>query len=275
MGHFNEYRSYSGVNTYGGASILELVGKRKAKEKLLRIKSFIFIFFLLFLGSALFSFIFLSANRNFKKSSLVINESADFKITIPDIKPEIYVSNLSISAKQELNSIIHYIGQEIISKSRYNISNPYKLAEQIVIESLINDEDPFFITAVVFSESSFRTDAKSHVGALGLMQIMPATGKYIAKISNTDWNGVSSLKNPELNLQYGIIYLKYLKKLFNNNINKVLIAYNWGPGNVQKKKKAPKISTEYSNKIQRLSKKWSNNFEINKYKFKFLGEEFI
>lgn len=167
------------------------------------------------------------------------------------------------------NALVQYIAKEIIAKTASKVNNAKDLALQIVLESQNAGEDPLFIAAVIFAESSFRRTVRSPVGALGLMQLMPNTGKYIAHKINYGWEGHHSLKNPETNLHLGIAYLQYLKGMFKGNINNVLLAYNWGPGNVKKGLSAPKISKNYSSKIQRLHKSWKDDFNsrINQFRY--------
>ncbi len=160
----------------------------------------------------------------------------------------------------EFAQLISFFSEEIISKTKYDISNPEELAFKIISESLIANEDPFFVAAVVFSESSFRTHARSNVGARGLMQIMPKTGEYIARKINYQWKGLHTLDNPTVNLRLGISYIQYLKKIFSGNTHKMLLAYNWGPNNVMKGKNPPSVSISYSAKIQKLRDNWKHAY---------------
>lgn len=87
--------------------------------------------------------------------------------------------------------------------------------------------DPRLLHAVVRQESGYRPDAVSSKGALGLMQIMPATGREL---------GVSDpallVEDPLLNLVTGARYLKRMQARFGNDLPRVLAAYNAGPGAV-------------------------------------------
>lgn len=97
---------------------------------------------------------------------------------------------------------------------------------------------PHLIWAVMREESHFRPTIVSPAGALGLMQIMPATGQEIAqrlgvKISPLD------LLRPEINIEFGAFYLRQMLNTFDNNVDKALAAYNGGPGNVQRWSRSP------------------------------------
>lgn len=82
--------------------------------------------------------------------------------------------------------------------------------------------DPDLVHAVIRAESAYRPDVVSPKGAVGLMQVMPDTGKRF---------GVSELDHPENNLRAGTAYLRYLLNRF-NNVPLALAAYNAGEGAV-------------------------------------------
>lgn len=84
---------------------------------------------------------------------------------------------------------------------------------------------PELVAAVVRQESQFKPAARSYRGALGLMQLLPATGR---------WMGATNLLNPQENIAAGTKYLRYLYDEFGNNEQKVIAAYNAGDGNVRR-----------------------------------------
>ena len=85
--------------------------------------------------------------------------------------------------------------------------------------------DPRFIHAVIWQESKYKVDARSHAGAQGLMQLMPATAKRF---------GCEHPDNPEENITAGTKYLSWLLKRFAGNVELALAAYNAGEGSVDK-----------------------------------------
>lgn len=95
----------------------------------------------------------------------------------------------------------------------------------IYSEAKKNDLAPELVAAVVQTESAWRPTAKSGVGASGLMQLMPKTGK---------WMGAKNLMNPAENVKAGTKYLKYLNERFDGDPTMVLAAYNAGEGNVKR-----------------------------------------
>ncbi len=90
--------------------------------------------------------------------------------------------------------------------------------------------DPFFVYSVMRQESIFNFEIASPVGACGLLQIMPATGKMLAeKESIADWFDPKLLFNPYMNIRLGVRYLVDLKAEYSDDYMYVLGNYNAGP----------------------------------------------
>jgi soluble lytic murein transglycosylase len=84
---------------------------------------------------------------------------------------------------------------------------------------------------VIYQESKFRADVKSSSGAIGLMQLLPATAKGIALHTGGSKFVVSDLYDPELNVRYGSWYLRHLLDKYHDE-RTALAAYNAGQQNV-------------------------------------------
>ena len=106
------------------------------------------------------------------------------------------------------------------------------LPELIVHESKKYGYDPLLLTAVIITESSFNNWARSNRGALGLMQIRPATGRELAAEVRVQWQGTPSLYDPETNITLGAYYLNKLFLRF-GDLGLALEAYNHGPSRLK------------------------------------------
>jgi membrane-bound lytic murein transglycosylase MltF len=104
-----------------------------------------------------------------------------------------------------------------------------QLAATIHEAALKHDIDPEIAFGLVRAESSFRNHATSPVGAVGLTQLMPRTAAWIEP-------GVSGaeLRNPQRNAEIGFKYLRYLLDKYDGNEDLALLAYNRGPGTVDR-----------------------------------------
>ena len=95
------------------------------------------------------------------------------------------------------------------------------------------DLDPAFLAAVIEQESKFRADARSSAGAIGLMQLQPATARGIALRTGGSKFVLSDLYDPEINVRYGAWYLHHLLLKYKNE-RLALAAYNAGQQNVDR-----------------------------------------
>lgn len=109
---------------------------------------------------------------------------------------------------------------------------PVKYTQQVNLNAERNDLDPAIVFGLIRRESAFNENAHSPVGARGLMQIMPRTGRLIARKLQEKWDNVQSLYDPELNVKYGTFYYKQMLERFNGNYALAAAAYNAGPHRV-------------------------------------------
>lgn len=120
----------------------------------------------------------------------------------------------------------------------------YKLeyAQIISAYALQYELDPYFVAAVIHVESGNRAQVKSSAGALGLMQIMPVTGEWIAEKLDMDFK-TEDLSEPEINIEYGCWYLRFLFDKFELT-DTVAAAYNAGHNRVSEWLENEKYSSD-------------------------------
>lgn len=109
------------------------------------------------------------------------------------------------------------------------IKEEERLAKVILGEAEAYDIDPVFVLAIIKTESAFYNWSRSVKGAVGLMQILPRTGKMVAEDLGLKWDGEGTLFNPYMNVKLGIHYFSYLRARHGNDTKKTLAAYNIGP----------------------------------------------
>ena len=132
-----------------------------------------------------------------------------------------------------------------------DVAYPLCYREEIKTSSAKYKQNPNFIAALIYTESSCKPSARSYVGATGIMQIMPATGAAIAKrLGYTSYN----LSDPKTNIEFGIYYIDDAIRRNGGDVKLGLIAYNGGQGAVTAYKLGFPISgtVQYANKIMSL-----------------------
>ncbi len=159
-----------------------------------------------------------TTQHNSKNKTLIYKTKTNNIATFSDQKP----TNMAFEVLQydcfacNPNSTINW------HHVRLNIT---AFAETVKQAAHKNKVDPALVRALIHAESAFKPKIKSRKGAMGLMQLMPATAKEL---------GVRDALNPEQNINGGVKYLAQLLHEFNGNISLATAAYNAGPNAVKK-----------------------------------------
>jgi soluble lytic murein transglycosylase len=141
-------------------------------------------------------------------------------------------------------------------KTGLPLKSKLRLAQLIYQESLQYNYDPELVLALIITESSFYNWSKSKVGALGLMQILPTTGRDMARAKNVPWRGKRTLFDPHTNIKLGIHYLAELHDRF-GNLEVALTAYNYGPSRVaEMQRRGDQLPRTYAARIMNIYKKF-------------------
>lgn len=153
----------------------------------------------------------------------------------------------------ETGSYIVYILGD--SKTGLSVQEEARLAEVIVGESNAHKIDPLFVLALIQTESSYYNWSESIKGAIGLMQILPATGKALATELDIKWRGNDTLFDPYLNVKMGVYYFTSLMGIYDYDVKEALSAYNAGPaprGDGSRQGFADKVMANYRDLKERV-----------------------
>jgi soluble lytic murein transglycosylase len=113
------------------------------------------------------------------------------------------------------------------------IRYPLRYSEYVRVHAAEHGLDPALVAAVIYQESKFRASVVSSSGAIGLMQLTPATARGIAIRTGGTAFRTQDLFDPEINIRYGAWYLDNLFRKYGSE-KLVLAAYNAGQGNVDR-----------------------------------------
>lgn len=109
---------------------------------------------------------------------------------------------------------------------------PGQYAAAIRDSSARHEVNPYLVAAVIECESNWKPDRVSKAGAVGLMQVLPATAKDLVKSGAVDGGYASrDLADPAVSIEFGAAYLRFLVERY-HEIEPALAAYNAGMGNV-------------------------------------------
>jgi soluble lytic murein transglycosylase-like protein len=187
------------------------------------------------------------------------SESAPPRPAMPEVAPGI-ASDLS-AASQIAHQVASGVEGAVASVANTAVAAPAAIAEsaeaakeaffarevpfgQIIYhEAKKNDLPPELVAAVAHTESKFVPTARSNRGAVGVMQLVPRTGR---------WLGAGNLTDPAQNIMAGAKYLRYLSDRFGGDNQKAIAAYNAGEGNVRRFGGVPPFK-ETRNYVQRVS----------------------
>jgi soluble lytic murein transglycosylase len=127
-----------------------------------------------------------------------------------------------------------YIGEaaDQLPQEVLRIIYPLEYRSELEAQAKSRSLDAALVAALICQESTFDAGARSSVGAHGLMQIMPATGRLIARTLGVRFRP-ASLHNPEVSLTFGTAYLRDMIDRYEGRVERALAAYNAGPHRVE------------------------------------------
>ena len=127
-----------------------------------------------------------------------------------------------------------------------------EIDQSIVMAAARHNVDPNLVRAVIKVESNFNSNAVSRKGAMGLMQLMPATARSL-KVKNPF--------DPDQNVDAGVRHLKQLLENYGGDVNLTLAAYNAGAGAVARSSGVPRFA-ETQNYVRRITNLYYGGFDL-------------
>lgn len=152
---------------------------------------------------------------------------------------KIAVIALAVALVLAVGGVVLYYAQDALLKAAY----PLKYESIISTYADEYDLPPSLIYAVIHTESRFKEDAESRVGAKGLMQLMDSTYEWIQTKFSEDPEPLDRIFEPEINIRCGAKVLDVLQDMF-KDLKTVIAAYNAGNGTVSKWLKDPAYSAD-------------------------------
>jgi soluble lytic murein transglycosylase len=157
-----------------------------------------------------------------------------WKNTIGQLKKSELLTAAKIAQQWGWNKLAILSVAEAKNWDDISLRFPLEYEDNVGKNALDNKLPESIIYGLIRRESMFDPLAQSPVGALGLMQIMPATGKKIVKDLKKRWRSKSVLLHAETNLKYGSYYYKQMLDKFSGNYALAAAAYNAGPHRVKR-----------------------------------------
>lgn len=144
--------------------------------------------------------------------------------------------NRNLEAFRTLRGAFPFHGSatgDLLPRPIWELLYPLHYWDSVVRYSTDRGIDPYLVAALIRQESTFNPRVRSRAGARGLMQILPSTGRVLARQERRRYH-TSDLYDPEVNIRYGTRYLKDILESFDGRVDYALASYNAGPHRVKR-----------------------------------------
>lgn len=166
--------------------------------------------------------------REFHFVGLAYESRREWNSWIRGQKPETLAAGAVLASHWTLHDRAIFTAGKTQQKRAISVRFPVLYRSEVAKAAIENRIDPAWIFGVMRRESAYIRDIKSGAGAVGLMQLMPNTAKYVAKLQgDKDWRG--DLTDASTNINFGAFYLRHVMDKFDDHQVLATASYNAGP----------------------------------------------
>lgn len=221
---------------------------------------YLIILYLIIFALIILLMVFFAESRNYLARIAVLETELNIRLeqaekeyqNLRKQQLELKEENKQLKEKLEkYETLSGYIEDRFLSANPISKEKAAELTNLFWEQVKLYEFNPWEAAAWIEQESQYKITAVSHKGAIGLTQIMPSTGRDIARRMGIKWQGVSMLFDPEINLRMGFSHLAWGRE-YSVNEHQTFSMYYWGYGNVKKK---GLVETSYSVEIFEKAKK--------------------
>jgi len=169
--------------------------------------------------------------REFNRVNLPWEGRREWNNAIFSMSPEELAATAVLADRWGLHDRAIYSAGKAEQKRAIGLRFPVLYRSAVARAAQENRLDPALVMGVMRRESAYIADVQSGAGAIGLMQLMPRTAKFVADLKGLDnWRG--DLTDADTNIGFGSFYLRHVLDKFNNHIAMATAGYNAGPHRV-------------------------------------------
>lgn len=158
-------------------------------------------------------------------------------------------------------------GEQIIEEKIKEITQKTPMekswAEKLVDKSQKYEIDVYLLLGLIRVESVFDPENVSSAGAIGIMQLMPETANFLARMQDVEYSR-QKLFDPCYNIKLGTAYIDYLLELYDNNVDRALTAYNRGEGGLETfERRAGTPESAFSRMVKQKAEKYEEKIDVS------------
>lgn len=217
----------TGITLPGDDRLLALVRTWPAKARQAKTRDWEMLEFYVSIGEGT------EARREASRGIKRHHHDAESLVHLARLCRRLGLADYTIRCGRRLQELAENAGADGVHPYLLTLIYPVGFLDLVVAEAKRYDDiDPFFVLGLMRQESWFRPDAQSRADARGLLQIIPPTGRHIAReLGDGDSFKPENLLHPSTNIRYGIWYIRSLQKRYRGNLSIVASAYNAGEAN--------------------------------------------